>query len=68
MIYKFVFLKIFRISDKIVKTTHIAKSAIADKNGLWTTVISAAVFIMENGKVETDNSPLKPELAELQQE
>jgi len=35
----------YRISDKIVKTTNITQTAIGDKNGLWTTVITAAVFI-----------------------
>jgi len=37
--------EIYRISDKIVKTTHIAQTAMGDKNGLWTTVIAAAVFV-----------------------
>jgi arginine decarboxylase len=35
----------YRISDKIVKTTNICQTAIGDKNGSWTTVISVAVFI-----------------------
>ncbi|MGB9596095.1 MAG: pyruvoyl-dependent arginine decarboxylase [Candidatus Poribacteria bacterium] len=35
----------YRISDKIVKTTNITQTAIGDKNGLWTTVIAAAVLI-----------------------
>jgi len=35
----------YRISDKIVKTTNICQTAIGDKNGLWTTVISVAVLI-----------------------
>jgi arginine decarboxylase len=34
----------FKISGKIVKTRNIAQSAEGDKNGLWTTVISTAVF------------------------
>jgi pyruvoyl-dependent arginine decarboxylase (PvlArgDC) len=29
----------------IIKTTHVTQSAIGDKEGLWTTVIAAAVFI-----------------------
>lgn len=37
----------YRISDKIVKTTNITQTAMGDKNGLWTTVIAAAVFIPE---------------------
>ncbi len=39
--------EIYRISDKIVKTANITQTAIGDKNGLWTTVIAAAVFIPE---------------------
>jgi len=37
--------EIWRMSGQIVKTTSIAQSAIGDKNGLWTTVVAAAVFI-----------------------
>ena len=37
--------QIWKISGKIVKTTHITQSAEGDKNGLWTTVISAAVLL-----------------------
>ncbi|MEK7395891.1 MAG: arginine decarboxylase, pyruvoyl-dependent [Candidatus Poribacteria bacterium] len=35
----------YKISDKIVKTANITQTAIGDKNGLWTTVIAAAVLI-----------------------
>ncbi|MGQ9514285.1 MAG: pyruvoyl-dependent arginine decarboxylase [Thermoproteota archaeon] len=35
----------WRISGKIVKTTNVTQSAEGDKNGLWTTVVAAAVFI-----------------------
>ncbi len=38
--------EIWRMSNQIVKTTHITQSAVGDKNGLWTTVIAAAVFIL----------------------
>lgn len=37
--------EIWRISDKIVTTRHITQSALGDKNGLWTTVIAAAVLL-----------------------
>jgi len=37
----------WKIQDKIVKTTNITQSAIVDKNGLWTTVIAAAVFVFD---------------------
>jgi len=36
--------QIWRMSNQIVKSTNITQSAIGDKNGLWTTVVSAAVF------------------------
>lgn len=35
----------FRVSGKIVRTTNSTQTARADKNGLWTSVVSAAVFI-----------------------
>ncbi len=37
--------EIYRISDKIVKTTNITQSAIVKSNGNFTTVVAAAVFI-----------------------
>jgi arginine decarboxylase len=37
--------EIWRMSNQIIKTANITQSAIGDKNGLWTTVIAAAVFI-----------------------
>ena len=37
--------EIWKISDKIVKTRSITQSAKADKNGRWTSVVAAAVFI-----------------------
>jgi arginine decarboxylase len=39
--------KVYRASGHIFRTRHICQSAEGNKNGLWTTVISAAVFIME---------------------
>jgi len=38
--------EVWKMSEQIVKTTNITQSAIGDKNGLWTTVIAAAVFVM----------------------
>lgn len=38
--------EIYRISDKIVKTTNITQSAIAKGDGKWTTVVAAAVMIL----------------------
>lgn len=39
--------QLFKVSGKFVKTTNITQSAICDKDGKWTTVLAAAVFIME---------------------
>ncbi|MEW5955061.1 MAG: arginine decarboxylase, pyruvoyl-dependent [Candidatus Micrarchaeota archaeon] len=38
--------QIFKISGKIVRTTNVTQSAVCDKNGLWTSVVVAAVFVM----------------------
>ncbi|MDH5806897.1 MAG: arginine decarboxylase, pyruvoyl-dependent [Candidatus Methanomethylicaceae archaeon] len=40
--------KFFKTSGIIIKTTNITQSATGDKNGLWTTVIAAAVFILHD--------------------
>jgi len=37
--------QIFKMSGKIVRTSNITQSAIGNKDGLWTTVITAAVFV-----------------------
>jgi arginine decarboxylase len=37
--------EIWKISDEIVTTRSIAQSAVGDKNGLWTTVVTAAVLL-----------------------
>ncbi len=37
--------EIYRISNKIVRTTQITQSAIGDKRGLWTTVLAAAILL-----------------------
>ena len=45
------------MSEKIVRTTNITQSAIGNKDGLWTTVFSACVFINDdNGAPSTNNS------------
>jgi arginine decarboxylase len=65
--------QIFKMSGKIVRTTNITQSAVGNKDGLWTTVFAAAVFInddtlpVETGKsVAVDNKELLQE-AVLQQ-
>ena len=37
--------ELWRISNKIVKSTSITQAAVDDKNGLWTTVVAGAIFI-----------------------
>lgn len=37
--------EIWRISNEIVTTRNITQSAVGDKNGLWTTVVTGAVLI-----------------------
>ena len=37
--------KVYKLSGKIVTTTNITQSAQGNKNGLWTTVIAAAVLV-----------------------
>lgn len=39
--------QLYRTSGKIIKTTNVCQSAKGHKDGLWTTVIAAAVFIIE---------------------
>src|SRR5918994_5921343 len=43
---------IFKMSGKIVRTSNITQSAVGNKDGLWTTVFTAAVFVND------DNLPL----------
>jgi len=37
--------QIYKMSGKIIRTTNITQSAIGNKDGFWTTVIAAAVFV-----------------------
>ena len=37
--------KVFKMSGQIVRTLNVTQSAIGDKTGLWTTVVSAAVLL-----------------------
>jgi arginine decarboxylase len=39
--------EIYRISNKIVRTTNTTQTAVGDKRGLWTTVIAAAILVFE---------------------
>jgi arginine decarboxylase len=51
--------EIYRISNKIVRTSNVTQSAVGDKRGKWTTTIAAAVLI--SGRVGIASSgPLRP--------
>jgi arginine decarboxylase len=39
--------EIYRISNKIVRTTNCTQTAVGDKRGKWTTVIASAILIFE---------------------
>lgn len=38
--------EIYRIDGRIVNTRNVTQSAVGDKKGLWTTVLTAAVFLL----------------------
>lgn len=38
--------QIYKMSGKIIKTSNITQSATGDKNGFWTSVITAAVLVL----------------------
>src|SRR6267378_7277480 len=56
--------QIFKMSGKIVRTANITQSAIGNKDGLWTTVFAAGVFInddnlsFDGGKSVTVNNKI----------
>ncbi len=37
--------EVYRLSNKIVRTQNVTQTAVGNKNGLWTTVIAAAVIV-----------------------
>ena len=37
--------EVYRLSNKIVRTQNVTQTAVGDKQGLWTTVIAAAVIV-----------------------
>jgi len=37
--------QVFKMSGKIVRTFNVTQTAEGDKNGLWTTVIAAAILL-----------------------
>jgi arginine decarboxylase len=49
----------WKISDKIVKTRNITQSALGSKEARWTSVIAAAVFVMDE-QVSVEEKPALP--------
>ncbi len=47
----------WKIQDKIVKTINVTQSAVADKNGLWTTVVAAAVLVFDSNGNNKNHLP-----------
>ena len=48
--------QIYKASGKIIRTSNITQSAIGNKDGLWTTVLSAAVFVPRAGENNFENN------------
>jgi arginine decarboxylase len=53
--------EIWKIAKEIVRTQNITQSAIGNKNGLWTTVVAAAVFITEVPEEKEKTTELEEE-------
>jgi arginine decarboxylase len=60
--------QIFKMSGKIVRTTNITQSAIGNKDGLWTTVFAAAVFVNEDTPILEAGKSNGGDRASLQEE
>jgi arginine decarboxylase len=61
--------QIFKMSGKIVRTTNVTQSAVGNKDGLWTTVFAAAVFINDdNLSIETGKSVIVNAQGSVQEE
>jgi arginine decarboxylase len=50
--------QLFKMSEKIVRTSNITQSAIGNKDGFWTTVFAACVFINDDNK--SNGTPTSP--------
>lgn len=48
--------EIYKMEGKITKTMNITQSAVANKDGLWTTVVAAAVLVLDTGKLEVETT------------
>lgn len=55
--------QLFKMSGKIVRTSNITQSAIGNKDGLWTTVFSAAVFVEDNENAAEQKNSTEQKIA-----
>jgi arginine decarboxylase len=61
--------QLFKMSGKIVRTSNITQSAVGNKDGLWTTVFAAGVFINDdNLPADADGAVIVNHRAPLQEE
>ena len=60
--------QIFKMSGKIVRTTNITQSAVGNKDGLWTTVFAAAVFINDDSMPPEEKAVTVNTQSSLQEE
>jgi len=49
--------QVYKASGKIFKTTHICQSDEGNKDGMWTTVLAAAVFVGEMNNQGINHTP-----------
>jgi arginine decarboxylase len=55
--------QLFKMSEKIVRTSNITQSAIGNKDGLWTTVFAACAFLNEDSQPAENNNQQAAEKA-----
>jgi arginine decarboxylase len=61
--------QLFKMSGKIVRTSNITQSAVGNKDGLWTTVFAAGVFINDEAMTsETEDAAVVGARGSLQEE
>lgn len=60
--------QIFKMSGKIVRTSNITQSAVGNKDGLWTTVFAAGVFINDETPLSEVEKAVANDKASLQEE
>jgi len=50
--------QLYKMSGKIIRTSNITQTAEGDKNGLWTSVVAAAVFVFDDNPRITNQTPI----------